>query len=448
MSGAQATRLGRMFRGSLALPRRLVRRPARALAIVGLLAVIGLGCGIAGAYLWADYHVRAARAELDRYHTSKAIEHLKASLRVWPHDAETLILAARASRRAGAFDEAARCLERCPPSHGKMEADLVLERALLRMERGELDGANRVRDDALKRGDPALSLVLEAWAKGCLRMYRPLEAEEAVKLWLERQPDNPQALDIRGQIRERQQMPDDAIECYRLALAADAELDEVRRHLCAALMQENEFDEARPHLEFLNRRTAGDAVVKVHLARVHARMGQTKEAESLLEEALALRPEFAPALAERGKLALQDGRTDEAEQWLRRAVVLEPGDLPARYQLALCLERNDKTEEARQEQARLRALEADAQRLQEISTVKMQQDPHNADLHYQAGIIALRVGNSAEGLRWLHSALRENPDHQETHNELMKYYQSIRDFQKAREHRAKLRNPNKIEPRS
>ncbi len=448
MSGALATRLGRMLRGSLALPRRLIRRPARALAIAGLLAVIGLGCGIAGAYLWAAYHVRAARAELDRYHTSKAIEHLKAGLRVWPHDAETLILAARASRRAGAFDEAERCLERCPPLHGKMEADLVLERDLLRMERGELDGANRVRDEVLKREDPAIALVLEAWAKGCLRMYRPFDAEEAVKQWLERQPDNPQALDIRGQIRELQQLPDDAIECYRLALAADAELDDVRRHLCAALMQQNEFDEARPHLEFLNRRTAGDAVIEVHLARVRAQMGHTKEAETLLDEALAQRPDFAPALAERGKLALQDGRTDEAEHWLQRAVALEPGDLPSRYQLALCLERNDKSEEARQEQARLRALEADAQRLQEISTVKMQQDPHNADLHYQAGIIALRVGNVAEGLRWLHSALRENPNHQETHRELMKYYQSIRDFQSVREHRAKLRNANGIEPHS
>jgi tetratricopeptide (TPR) repeat protein len=445
MSGTLATRLGRLLRGSLALPRRLVRHPLRTLAVGGLLALIALGASVAAAYGWAAYHLRAARAEMNCYHTSKAIEHLKASLMVWPHDTETLILAARASRRAGALEEAARCLERCPPLHGKTEADLVLERNLLRMERGELEGTRKVRDDVLKREDPTIPLVLEAWSKGCLRMYRPLDADGTVKEWLERQPDNPQALDIQGQIRELQQLPEEAIECYRRALAADLELDDVRRHLCAALMQLNHYDEALPQLELLSRRVADDVVVKVHLARARAQMGQTEEAENLLREALSLRPQFAPALAERGKLALLEGRTDEAEQWLRQAIALEPGDTPARYQLSLCLERNGKTDEARQEQARLRELEADAERLQEISAVKMQQDPHNADLHCQAGVIALRAGNVAEGLRWLHSALREDPNHQESHRELMKYYQSIRDFPRAREHRAKLRNADRLE---
>lgn len=410
----------------------------RSLAVVGLLALIALGAGVAGAYAWASYHLWAARSALNRYHTTDAIAHLKISLTVWPHDSETLILAARASRRAGSLDEAARCLDRCHPLHGNKDEDLLLERTLLDVERGELEGTKSFCDTLVTRNDPATPLVLEALGKGCLRMYRSSDADRALNEWLERQPDNPQALDIQGQVRELQLRPEDAVACYRRAVATDPELNDARRHLCAALMQLGHTDEALPHLEYLNRRDSEDVVAKVHLARARAQMGQTDEAENLLRDVLSRWPQFAPALAERGKLALQAGRSDEAEKWLRQAITLEPSDFQAHYQLFLCLQRNGKAEEARQEQARFRAIEADAERLQKISTIQMQKDPHNADLHYQAGMIALRTGNAAEGLRWLHSALREDPNHAPTHRALMEYYQRIRDFQSAREHRAKL----------
>jgi hypothetical protein len=47
--------------------------------------------------------------------------------------------------------------------------------------------------------------------------------------------------------------------------------------------------------------------------------------------------------------------------------------------------------------------------LKDISQVKMQNAPHDPALHYEVGVIAMRAGAVEEGLRWLHSALKETP---------------------------------------
>jgi len=402
-----------------------------------LLALIGIGAGMVSIHLQAWHHRRAARAALERYHTREAVTHLQATLAVWPRDPEALLLAARTARRAGALDEADRSLDRYQDVRGPEDEALLLERVLVRVERGELDSVSNFCRARIERDDPATPLILEALARGYLRMYRPREAERSLEEWLRRQPDNPQALLIQGQVHDLQTRQHDAIASYRRALTVDAEMDEARLRLCEALMQMGLAAEALPHLEYLRRRSPDNLMVQVHLARAQDRLGHTEEAEELVEAVLARQPRFPPALAERGKLALRAGRAEEAEKWLRQAVDLEPGDFQAHYQLALCLDRNGKSDEAQKVQARLQQIEEDVKRIQEIATVQMQQHPHDPELHYQAGTIALRAGSVEEGLRWLHNALKEDPNHAPSHKALMEHYQRIGDFRRAREHREK-----------
>src|SRR4051812_20191274 len=78
------------------------RKPRRSLAIVTLLTLTGLGLWVAGRYLWAGHHLRAARAAVARYHNAEAEQHLRACLSVWPKDPEVLLLAARTARRQAA----------------------------------------------------------------------------------------------------------------------------------------------------------------------------------------------------------------------------------------------------------------------------------------------------------------------------------------------------------
>ena len=61
-------------------------------------------------------------------------------------------------------------------------------------------------------------------------------------------------------------------------------------------------------------------------------------------------------------------------------------------------------------------------RLSEL-TKQIADAPGDANLRYEAGMIFLNNGQDGEGLRWLASALKENPSHRPTHQALADYYE-------------------------
>ncbi len=99
-------------------------RPRRRVLVVLVVPLLGLaaGLGLAFPHLRAQYHLRAAHAELDAYHNPQAIRHLPAVLRTWPDRPEALLLSARAARRAGAYGEAEHGLEKYRQARGVDEA--------------------------------------------------------------------------------------------------------------------------------------------------------------------------------------------------------------------------------------------------------------------------------------------------------------------------------------
>lgn len=430
-------RTTRLLRTLFAWPRSILRHPLRTLIIALLLLLIGAGSGVAGVWMWASYHLRSGRTALESYHTAEAVQHLQAALRVWPHDPDTLLLAARAARRAKAFDTAEHFLDLYQEQR-KEDEDLTLERICLRAERGEPDSVAKYCQGLIERSDPATPLVLEALTQGYLRNYQPQKAGIAINEWLELDPDNPQALILQGQLYELLQRQADAIKSYRAALTADSTLDEARLRLSDVLMQLGSVEEAKPHLEYLGGRLPNNPKVQVYLARVQDRMGHPELAEQILDTVLAHQPNYAAALLDRGILALRAGQFDQAEKYLREAVKQDPSDHQAHDRLAFCLEQNGKLAEADKAREHIKRMEKDMDEIQAIVRGKLEQDPHNADLHYEVGMISLRAGAATEGLRWLHSALKENPSHQGAHKALMEYYQSIGDLGRAREHRQKL----------
>src|SRR5262249_40632362 len=118
-----------------------------------------------------------------------------------------------------------------------------------------------------------------------------------------------------------------------------------------------------------------------------------------------------------------------------QASQLEPSDYQVHYQLYQALVRNHKDQEARALQARLKQIEDDLSRLQKLMTVEIQQQPHNPDLQYEAGMIAMRAGAIPDGLHWFESALREDPNHAPTHRALAQYYQKMGELGRAAHHR-------------
>ncbi len=422
---------------ALAWPRAILRHPMRSLTIAVLVLLIASGTGFAGMWLWASYHLRAGRAALERYHTGEAVLHLQSALKVWPRDPETLLLAARAARRSGQFDAAEHFLALYQEQRKEDEA-LTLERICLRAERGEPDSVANYCRTMVEQNDPSSPLLFESLAQGYARIYQPRKAEMILDRWLEQDPDNPQALFILAQIYDMETRQSDSIRTFRAVLTADPTFDEARLRLCDALIHLGTYEEALPHLEYLRSRLPDNPKVQVYLARVQDRRGNSEEAKRLLDAVLARQPNYAPALLDRGIMALRDSQFAEAEKYLREAVQQDPSDYQAHDRLAFCLEQNGKPVEADKEREKIKQMEKDLQDIQSIVRGQLEQSPHDADLHYKIGMISLRAGAYPEAIRWLNSALKENPNHQGAHKALMEHYKSIGDTGKAREHQQKL----------
>lgn len=402
--------------------RAVLRRSPRRLLVVGLLG------GLFVAALWlrphvsAWQHLRHARSALKCYHSREGIEHLRLCLRTWPDDAEVLFLAARMARRAGKYAEAEVALNKYEAKRG-CDDTAALERILLRAENGDLDRSSGLCKHWIASGHPDAPFIFEALVRGYLHVYRLPEAHRWLQRWRQTQPDNPQTYFVEGEIHDCEVLASEAVAAYERVLALDPEHEEARLKLTAALLDQRAYAEALPHLEYLRQRQPDNLQVSVRSAACWTFLGKQEEAVRLLDDVLAQQPDFAPALAERGKIALAREEYSDAENWLRQAVACNPSDRPTRYSLVQCLRRMGKESDAQQQDQQLHRLDSDLKRINQIAIHDMHQAPHNAELHCELGVIFLRNGFVEQGLHWLNSAIRLDAHCVAAQRALADYYQ-------------------------
>jgi tetratricopeptide (TPR) repeat protein len=334
----------------------------------------------------------------------------------------------------GAFDEAEEFLDRYTRAHGKND-DYTLEWILLRAARGEVDEVTKFCTTRIERGDPASPVLLEALASGYLLTYRFQDADFCLHVWRERYPDHPQALFLQGSMESLRDRRQEALDLYQRVLELDPEHAEARRRMAVILLEMGRGSEALPHLEYLTQRWPDEPLTQVYLARCKDLLGFQAEAERILDGVLARRPHFAPALAERGKLWLRAEEPTKAEPLLQEAVEQNPGEFGTHYQLYQCLQRLGKMDKAREVDRQRNEFEEDAKRIREIINRLLPQNPHDANLHYEAGMLALRSGAYKDAVRWFRSALKEDPNHAGAHKMMAVYYQRRGELGLAQQHR-------------
>jgi Tfp pilus assembly protein PilF len=61
--------------------------------------------------------------------------------------------------------------------------------------------------------------------------------------------------------------------------------------------------------------------------------------------------------------------------------------------------------------------------------------PSDPAPRHEAGVILFRNGQEQEGLRWLASALQQDPNHRPTHELLVEYFEKHGQPEKAAQHR-------------
>jgi len=354
--------------------------------------------------------LRAAYSELQSYHNAQAIRHLRICRDVWPNDPDVMLMAARAARRARVYSDTTRLLQMYQQARGSDEA-FTFEQMLLSAECRVDQAADRCWR-YVEDGHADTPLLLESLTRGYLRQYRLGQARLCLDRWLRMQPDNPQALYLEGLLNfDYSRAPSAAIKSYRRALELDPEHEEARLGLAVALLENKNFAEAAEHFKYLRQCQPDNASVQTGLAESLDGLGQQAEAEQLVDAVLARQPNFGPALSLRGQIAFRSGQLAEAETWLRQALQHRPMDHRARYSLSLCLQWNGKEEEGQRESRQLQQMDDDLARFNEIVTKDIAQRPTDPALHCALGQILLRGGQREEGLRWLQSALRLDPQY-------------------------------------
>jgi tetratricopeptide (TPR) repeat protein len=416
--------------------RWLFRIPSWRVLIVLLLA--GLVLGLGGPNAWAWYQLRAASSDLARFHPDEAREHLTNCLKVWPNSASTHLLASRAARQSGDLDEADRQLRACQRLLGGTSGEVALEWALLQAARGN---GTEVEEFLQRRADqnPELSpIIWEALVEGYIRLYRTLDAMACLDHWLRIDPKNLRALELRGQAYQAGKSAPKASEDFRRVLEQDPTREATRWRLVLCLLEMGSYEEAFPHLERIAREKPGDPNVLVRLARCHNMLGRGEQARQILDAVLKEDPEHGLALRTNGQFALTDRQPEQAEHWLRQAAKVMPHDYQTQWLLFQSLQQQNKVPQA---QAQLRIAEEvkeQTERLGELRSRKMAEQPLDPVLHYEMGVLLLRTGQQSAGEGWLLNALALDPAYRPAHAALAEYYERQGETAKAAEHRRKL----------
>ena len=457
------------------------KRPRTALVLIALVAIAGSSV-YSVPQIRAWYHAAAAERARRRGDYPVEYRHRKDCLEVWSDSPEAYFLAARAARRAGDFRAAEQLLARCARLQWVPEA-VHGEELLLRLGRGDagIDPAELFAcAQTMEADQPELPLTLEAATRSYLQSYRLIDVQQVLNFWLERDPRSVPALLYRGWVLASLYQTDAALADYRQALTLDPDSEEARLRLAETLWQARQPEAALEHFQVLERRQPGNPAVLLGLARCERGTGQASESRRVLDrllgpgqlravralseavregrppssaleaanwyrQAVASAPYdlrgqpqyvvtlFVAALVERSKLAMEEDQNGQAETWLRQAVTLDPFNYPAINQLAYCLERLGRQEAAQQYRARLKTLRADQERLLQV-TRAITEHPHDPALRTEAGVILLRNGQPRDGLRWLYSAVHEDPRHRPAHEALARYYEATHQADKAAYH--------------
>jgi tetratricopeptide (TPR) repeat protein len=415
-----------------------IRTPARATLTAALVALLALGGWYGLRALQFRNDQAAAKEALARYDFPEARRRLAACLRLRPSDPETLLLAAQAARRGGLLDEAEEHLDRCSDALGRSTPEGALQGVLVRVQRGSVKEHVRALLDFIEIRHPDSEQILEALARGCVHVYRLDEATFWTRQLLQRFPDNPVGRLIDAQTNETMRRRDRAMELARGLVEDYPNDDKARVYLAGLLAKAHQYAEAANQYREVHRRQPDALEPLLGLIRALLALGRADEAEPLLRQLEERHGDNSEALLECGRFALNQKRPADAEPLLRRAAELSPNDHEVHFVLASCLGQLNRTEEAARHLERFKQIQADMARLDKAFQA-MVKAPGDPGPRLEAGVVCLRNGQAAEGLRWLFGALDLAPDHKPTHRALAEHFESVGDKARAEYHRSRAR---------
>lgn len=410
--------------------------------VLFLLGLTSLGLWLVGMYLGAEYHLRHARQALALQRYESALGELKEALRFRPASAELHFLAGRTARQAGNFRVAQEHLQRCRTLQKGVSAELQLEEYLLRAQNGELEEVYRYLAPYLSADDPLTPFVLEALSHVYLFTYRFDLAWQCLQRWLQLQPDNVQALYLRGTYYSLRLNDESAMTDARQALELDPDCVAARVLLAQTLKTHYRWEDAVREFEIALEREPNSIPARLGLASCYVDRSKWKEARECLEGLSRAGLDSPDGLYVRGRIAEGEGKFNEAISLLKAAFEVNPADNASCYHLALCYQHRGDEASAGKYQDRLDRIEKDQKRLLAITNEEKNGLLSNPVLCCELGDVCLRLGIKERGRYWLNAALQLDPHYWPAHERLLHYYEQLgaKGEKEASFHRRQLAN--------
>jgi Tfp pilus assembly protein PilF len=448
------------------------------IAVVVLLLTAAAIGGYRGWQAWrARGEWQAADRALAQRRLNDAQTHLDVYLASRPDSAPGHFLAARTAWRLGDYDRAQEHLTRCQQLGGDPEV-LKRERLLVRAHQGNIPPETEVTLVPLARKDqnhPDAPIIFEALARGYLRSHRMIPARQCLDAWIEREPDNPEALAWRAWLRGTRGDREGALDDYRRAIEADPDNDQVRLRVCELQLQLGQPDQAAVHLNRLREHHADQPAVLLAWESYCRGQGNREESLRALDLLLAdprfsellqyrlqgesrwpaavspatqawvqqdwslappegrnsnhLAQLYVTALNCRAQLALGRNQLDAVPAWLGQALAISPSDVQAHFLFATYWEKRGERRQAEEHRATWQALLNKQKRLDAVGQ-ELASSPWVSGLRCEAAQLLLELGQEGEGLLWLERVVREDPGFtppDATLRELRRYYGRSKD---------------------
>jgi predicted Zn-dependent protease len=408
---------------------------------LGLVALAGIGAGV-----WMivgesriNQRVRDAVAALDADDAGRARILLVEAAANRPESGEVQFLAARAARMDGDIAAARKHLSNAKRLGWVGEA-IDLETGLIQAQTDSLAVEyDHYLRKCLRENHPDAKYIAQVLAHRDYANFRLVDAARATEIWTERAPNSIKAWSLRGDVCDRARLRAPALEAYRKARELDpgnpAHLLSIARLMLGA---KSPPDDVAALLEPALAASPDNNDLGILLATCRVEQARLDDATHLIDAVLERQPDTLKALQLKGRIELARDRPDRALPPLRRAVALGPFEPDLLYMLMQTLNRTGPAAEAAAIETRLKKCKEDLERLGD-TTRAIVADPADADLRSRAGEICLRNGLDKEGVQWLESALRIDPDHAASHALLADRAEKAGDPSAAARHRDRAR---------
>jgi tetratricopeptide (TPR) repeat protein len=259
-----------------------------------------------------------------------SVEELKALAKKPPKEPERALELGRSLRRAGLFADAVRVLRSgyVRAGSGELGQQLRLEAARTQIAAGQHKPAMAecagLRKQSMPKHEVCQAEAQLLWKRASMALPA---ADQALSL----APGDYDALVAKGRAHGQLGEPPAAEAALRSAIAANGKRHEAHRYLADLLIAGGRSKEGLAELRQAAQLAPDEPEVALALAEA---LPASAEAVKQLEAALAIRPDYAEALARLGFVLDEQGQRKRAEQLLRSAISQKPREAGWRARLA------------------------------------------------------------------------------------------------------------------